>query len=159
MSRISLGSRPDGNVDPGPIIRSILLEQVQCVLATQNDQRLFQHLMAYGLEESLATIYLVSFRNTRKVSNMLAYPSVSLLWDNRTGNNRDHTEGFALTAQGQARLVLDKDAQSDIRQQLLNRNASLANLLKEQGAVLIAVDIDSYHLALGYTQSFFYQPG
>ena len=138
-------------------IRSILDNQVQCVLATQKDGLIFQHLMAYDMDETLATIFLASFRKTRKVENMMANPQVSLLWDNRTGNNSDHADGFALSAQGNARL-LDSAAQASAKAQLLKRNDSLQAMLENDDAVLVAIDVTHYHLALGYSETFFYEP-
>jgi general stress protein 26 len=138
-------------------IRSILDNQVQCVLATQKDGLIFQHLMAYDMDDTLATVFLASFRNTRKVANMMANPRVSLLWDNRTGNNRDHADGFALSAQGTARIV-DTAAQAHAKAQLLKRNDSLQAMLDNDNAVLVAIDVAHYHLALGYSETFFYEP-
>jgi general stress protein 26 len=138
-------------------IHAILSLQVQCVLATQHADNLYQHLMAYAMAESLATIYLASFRQTQKVNNMQRNPNVSLLWDNRTGNNTDHTDGFALAAQGCAK-IMNTSAQGQVRQQVLSRNDSLAGLLNQENAVLISIDIQSYHLAIGYSKSLFFRP-
>jgi len=138
-------------------IRSILNQQVQSVLATQNQGGLYQHLMAYSAADDLSSIYLSSFDNTQKVRNIRANPNISLLWDNRTGNNKDHTEGFALSAQGSAKIV-NTDAHPDLIEQLRNRNDSLAKLLNAEQSVLIVINIKAYHLAIGYTDSRAYEP-
>lgn len=139
----------------GEIIQSILSQQVQCVLATQCQGKLYQHLMAYAMSENLATITLASFRHTQKVNNIGSEPNVGLLWDNRTGNNKDHTDGFALSAQGAARIL---GLSCPLTQPLLDRNASLQSLLSHDDAVIIAIRIESYHLAIGYAQTFRFSP-
>ena len=138
-------------------IRSILNQQVQSVLATQDQRGLYQHLMAYSAADDLSSIYLASFDNTQKVRNIRANPNISLLWDNRTGNNKDHTEGFALSAQGSAKIE-STDAHPDLIKQLRNRNESLAKLLNAEQSVLIIINIKSYHLAIGYTNNREYEP-
>lgn len=138
-------------------IRSILNHQVQSVLATQDQGELFQHLMAYSATDDLSSIYLASFGNTQKVRNIRSNPNISLLWDNRTGNNKDHTEGFALSAQGSAKIV-NTDAHPDLIEQLRNRNDSLSKLLNAEKSVLIVINIKAYQLAIGYTQNVVYTP-
>ncbi|MCG8673003.1 MAG: hypothetical protein MI867_26650 [Pseudomonadales bacterium] len=84
-------------------------------------------------------------------------PQVSMLWDNRTGNNTDHTDGFALSAQSEVQFM-EPESQHEIRELLLERNESLGPLLSHKDSTIIAVNIDNYHLVLGYTESYFYQP-
>ena len=143
--------------DTSKIIRFILHEQAQCVLATQRDGNIYQHLMAYAFNENLTTIYFASFENTNKVKNILQNASVSMLWDNRTGNNADHTDGFALSAQGRAQFI-ESEQQPEIRDLLLKRNDSLSQLMSQKDTQIIAVIIKNYHLVLGYTKSSFYEP-
>lgn len=138
-------------------IRSILNHQVQSVLATQDQGVLYQHLMAYSAVDDLSSIYLASFDNTQKVRNIRANPNVSLLWDNRTGNNKDHTEGFALSAHGSADIV-NTGSRPDLIEQLRNRNDSLTKLLNAEQSVLIVINIKAYQLAIGYTQTMVYEP-
>ena len=145
----------------GGMIRSILHEQVQCVMATQSEGALFQHLMAYAFEEGLSTVYFASLATTRKVTNIRVDPQISLLWDNRTGNNKDHVSGFALTAMGYAQ-TLDNDQLCSHgphpAKRLRQRNASLSGLLDQDDAVILAVSIQRYHLVKGYTESYEYIP-
>ena len=84
-------------------VASLLNQQVQCVLATLGDKELALHLMAYAISSDLDEIYLVSLEDTQKVRNMRANPNVTCLWDNRTGNNDDHTAGLAMSGFGEAR--------------------------------------------------------
>jgi hypothetical protein len=139
-------------------VASLLNQQAQCVLATQGHQEVALHLMAYAFRENLNEIYLATYANTLKVKNIGDRPNVSCLWDNRTGNNADHAEGFAMTGFGQAREVTGPIVQSIICL-LLDRNFSLKKLLSDPAVVIIAVSIDRYQWVEGcYSQSMVYEP-
>jgi general stress protein 26 len=130
-------------------IRQLMTTQVQCVLSTVADGAPSQHLMAYALEASLTHVYIASRRATGKVDNMLRNPSVSLLWDNRTGNTADHVQGLALMAQGEASL-LNGWARARAEHLLLARNPELAKLLSGNDSAVLALQIRSYRLVQGY---------
>lgn len=139
-------------------INALLTAQVQGVLATLDGEQPCLHLMAYAFSDDLADIYLASYADTRKVSNMLNQPRVSLLWDNRTGNNRDHVEGMALNATGEARL-LDGTVRQGAIAKLLVRNPSLEKLLGDEKTAVFAVSVARYVFAQGYTKVREYCPG
>lgn len=138
-------------------ISDLLSTQVQCVLATVDEGHPCLHLMAYGFNEPLDEIYIASYSNTRKVSNMLSQPHVSLLWDNRTLNHSDHVEGLALNASGKATL-LESSARQVVKQVLLERNPTLDTLLSDQSAAIFSVKVSSYVFVKGYTDVQEYKP-
>lgn len=130
-------------------IRDLVNTQVQCTLATVNAGRPSQHLMAYAFEPSLGSILLVSGRRTTKTHNMLADPAVSLLWDNRTGNTKDHCRGLALAAEGNAQ-VLQGWMRVRAARLLRLRSPELANLLHQADALVFSIKVGTYRLAEGY---------
>lgn len=138
-------------------ISRLLNEQVQCVLATVDESQPCLHLMAYSVNRRLDEIYIASYANTRKVSNMLAHPEVALLWDNRTVNDRDHVEGVALNATGKATL-LEGVVRQAIKQKLLDRNPALGLLLADESTTIFTVKVSSYVFVKGYTQVYNYLP-
>jgi nitroimidazol reductase NimA-like FMN-containing flavoprotein (pyridoxamine 5'-phosphate oxidase superfamily) len=138
-------------------VASLLNEQVQCVLATLSDKELALHLMAYAISPELDQIYLASLENTQKVKNMRANPNVTCLWDNRTGNNTDHTGGLAMSGFGQASELTGEPALA-AQQLFLQRNATLKPLLSEPTLVLFAIHIDRYQWVEGYTRVLIYEP-
>ena len=146
------------NSDPATTIRALLTTQVQCVLSTIDEDAPNQHLMAFAPEPSLTDVYIASQRATRKVANLLRHPAVSLLWDNRTGNTRDHVQGLAVTAQGQASL-LNGWARARVEHLLLARNPELATLLSGNEAAVFALRIQSYRLVQGYDSVTAFIPG
>ncbi|ARN75480.1 pyridoxamine 5'-phosphate oxidase family protein [Oceanicoccus sagamiensis] len=138
-------------------VASLLREQVQCVLATQGEQEIALHLMAYAFSPDLAQVYLASLEPTQKVKNMRGNPAVTLHWDNRTGNNADHSKGFAVSAFGRSN-ELKADAAQSATALLRNRNATLSALLDNAQAVVFAIDIHRYQWVEGYTESMVYKP-
>jgi nitroimidazol reductase NimA-like FMN-containing flavoprotein (pyridoxamine 5'-phosphate oxidase superfamily) len=149
---------PPVNHDPAKTIRDLLTTQVQCVLSTIDEDTPNQHLMAFALEPSLTDVYIASERATKKVANLLRNPAVSLLWDNRTGNTRDHVHGLAVTAQGQASL-LNGWARARVEHLLLARNPELATLFSGNEAAVFALRIQSYRLVQGYDSVTAFIPG
>ncbi|MFT7412462.1 MAG: nitroimidazol reductase NimA-like FMN-containing flavoprotein [Paraglaciecola sp.] len=138
-------------------VASLLNQQAQCVLATLGDKELALHLMAYDISPELDEIYLASLENTQKVKNMRANPSVTCLWDNRTGNNADHSSGLAMSGFGKARELAGESALS-AQSSLLHRNATLETLFSEPNVVFFAINIDRYQWVEGYTRVLIYKP-
>lgn len=138
-------------------IKHFLNTQVQGVLATLDGDQPCLHLMAYGFSDDLSELYLVSYADTRKVSNMLAQPKVSMLWDNRTGNSADHVDGLALNAVGQA-FRLDETRFDDIKALLLRRNSTLKTLLSSDRAAIFSVSVSEYVYVKGYSEVYQLQP-
>lgn len=135
----------------------LMSAQVQCVLATLSPTGPAQHLMAYAFDADACTVYVTSMRQTEKVGNMLHRPAVSLLWDNRTGNNKDHVEGVALMATGHAVLLSSEQCAQPARA-LQQRNSSLTELLNHADSAILAIRISAYRLVRGYTSIIHYQP-
>jgi nitroimidazol reductase NimA-like FMN-containing flavoprotein (pyridoxamine 5'-phosphate oxidase superfamily) len=138
-------------------VASLLNQQAQCVLATLGDKEQALHLMAYAISTDLDEIYLASLENTQKVKNMRASPSVTCLWDNRTGNNNDHTKGLAMSGFGKAHELKGESARS-AQHLLLQRNTTLEPLLSDPSVVIFAVHIDRYQWVQGYTRVVIYEP-
>ena len=138
-------------------VATLLNQQVQCVLATLGDKELALHLMAYAISTDLDKVYLASLENTQKVKNIRANPNVTCLWDNRTGNNDDHTAGLAMSGFGNARELTGKPYLAAQRL-LLDRNATLGQLLSQPSVVIFALNINRYQWVEGYTRVIIYEP-
>ena len=131
-------------------VASLLRSQVQCVLATANPQgQPSTHLMAYAYSPDLTSVIIASGVRSRKVEDMLSNPSVSLLFDNRTGNLMDHGEGMLVTASGQA-SQLSADAAADATAQLLERNPNLASFVARGDVAVLGVAVETYAVVVGY---------
>jgi len=138
-------------------IFTILDRQIQCVLATlQNDQPC-QHMMAFAFAEDLSRIFLATYMNTRKYRNMIANPRVSILWDNRSGSASDHVDGLSLIALGRAEL-LSGSMQAEVRELMLKRNPALQALLENESCKLFMILIEDYQCTKGYQQVLHFNP-
>ena len=129
-------------------VRPLLSSQVQCVLATvQQDHAPATALMAYAMSPCLRLIYIATPLTARKAENMLQRPAVSLLWDNRTGNLSDHSDGVLVTADGTSALAPDRDAAAEL---FLHRNPNMERFLASDGVGLFAVSVREYEIVQGY---------
>jgi hypothetical protein len=138
-------------------VASLLNQQAQCVLATLGETEQALHLMAYAASPQLDQIYIASLESTQKVANMRVNPNVTCLWDNRTGNNSDHTAGLAMSGFGQAHELTGEPALS-AQHLLLQRNASLQPLLSNPSVIIFALHIERYQWVEGYTKVVIYEP-
>ena len=138
-------------------ISTILEQQIQCVLATLQDDQPCQHMMAFAYAEDLSRIFLATYMDTRKYRNMISNPSVSILWDNRSGSAADHLDGLSLIALGRAEL-LTGSAQVEVRELILKRNPALQVLLEDESCKLFVVLIEDYQWTKGYQQVLHYIP-
>lgn len=138
-------------------IVSLLDQQAQCVLATQGEPELGLHLMAYAFSKDLDQIYIASLGHTYKVENIRSHSHVTLLWDNRTGNNTDHIQGLAISAFGNA-IELDGEPAIKAAKLLGERNTSLEKLLTTNNVVIFAINIDRYQWVKGYSEVVTYRP-
>ena len=114
--------------------------------------------MAYAFDASLEHVYLASRAGTEKVENMLDSPCVSLLWDNRTGNTADHSDGTAAMGGGVA-APLQGWFKARARYMLLARNPQLAGLLASTDVDIFCVEVTTYKLVEGYDRVTEFAPG
>jgi len=138
-------------------ISTILDQQIQCVLATLQDDQPCQHMMAFAYAEDLSRIFLATYMDTRKYRNMITNPGVSILWDNRSGSTADHIDGLSLIALGRAELLAGS-AQVEVRELILKRNPTLQVLLEDKSCKLFMVKIEDYQWTKGYQQVLHYFP-
>jgi nitroimidazol reductase NimA-like FMN-containing flavoprotein (pyridoxamine 5'-phosphate oxidase superfamily) len=138
-------------------ISTILDQQMQCVLATLQRDQPCQHMMAFAFTGDLSRIFLATYMDTRKYRNMIANPSVSILWDNRSGSAADHVDGLSLIALGRAELLAG-NAQAEVRELMLRRNPALQVLLQDERCKLFVVLIEDYQWTKGYQQVLHYVP-
>lgn len=139
------------------LITDLLQNQVQCVLATAASTQPCLHLMAYAFDQALQELYFASYANTGKINNIAQNSQVAVLWDNRTAQHRDHVEGLALTATGQARQLAGTQHE-DISHLLLLRNPTLSRLLSDRRSTTFAVAVTHYRLVRGYGEIHDYIP-
>ena len=144
-------------------VRALLTSQVQCVLASvSSDLTPHTALMAYATSDNLQSVYLATPLAARKAENMIARNTVSLLFDNRTGNLEDHGDGLLVTARGTAVLCDGGDISTAkgtaVKASFLEKNPNMTGFLASPGVGLFRLDIAMYEVVHGYNKPLSWNP-
>jgi general stress protein 26 len=127
-----------------------------CVLATVSEGKPHCSLMSYISDEEGHEIYLISHKQTKKYTNLMENPTVSLLIDTREeekGQRRIHIK--ALTVSGEFQTIKDPGKRKLIRSKFLKRHPHLADFLNDPGAEIFSIRIKSFQLLDGVKNAFF----
>jgi hypothetical protein len=140
-------------------VSALLTSQVQCVLATvSTDSTPHTALMAYSFSDDLRSVYLATPLAARKAENMIARPTVSLLFDNRTGNLEDHGDGLLVTARGTAGQVSCEEDSAIVNAAFLAKNPNMEKFLESPGVGLFRLDVAMYEAVHGYDKPISWDP-
>jgi nitroimidazol reductase NimA-like FMN-containing flavoprotein (pyridoxamine 5'-phosphate oxidase superfamily) len=126
-----------------------------CVLATVSKGEPHCSLMSYLSDEEGCEIYMVSHRETRKYTNLIQNPIVSLLIDTREeerGHERENLK--ALTAKGEFQSIGDQGKIDTIRARFLKRHPHLTDFLNDPGAEIFSIRLKSFQLLDGVKDIF-----
>lgn len=137
-------------------MKALMKQKDICVLATVSDSKPHCSLMAYTTDDECHEIYMVTDRLTKKYSNLMENPSVSLLIDTRdehTGPTR--LKGKALTITGVFQEIKDKTKKDVIRDKLLERHPHLRAFVFQTDAEVFSIKVESLLLLDGLTDSYF----
>ena len=127
-----------------------------CVLATVSEGKPHCSLMSYISDKEGQEVYLVSHKETKKYSNLIENPVVSLLIDTREkekGGRRIHIK--ALTVSGEFQIINDAGKKDLIRTKFLKRHSHLADFLNDPGAEIFSIRIRSFQLLDGVKDASF----
>ncbi len=137
-------------------MKSIVRENSTCVMATTLNNMPHCSLMSYIPNDDCTTIYMVTHRNTRKFRNLTENPHVSLLIDTRENDDsKDRTATKALTVTGIFSPVRDEEKIRRIGRDLLARHPQLKGFIGDEGAIVFSVQIQSFQLLEGISESSF----
>jgi len=137
-------------------MKDIVLGNDLCVLATVADGEPHCSLMSYIPDEEGGEIYMISCRETKKYSNLMKNPTVSLLIDTREeekGQRRLYMK--ALTVSGEFQTINNPEKKDLIRANFLKRHPHLTDFLNDPGAEIFSIKIKSFQLLDGVKDAFF----
>ena len=137
-------------------MKDIVLGNDLCVLATVSDGEPHCSLMSYIPDEEGGEIYMISCRETKKYSNLMKNPTVSLLIDTREeekGQRRLYMK--ALTVSGEFQTINNPEKKDLIRANFLKRHPHLTDFLNDPGAEIFSIKIKSFQLLEGVKDAFF----
>jgi nitroimidazol reductase NimA-like FMN-containing flavoprotein (pyridoxamine 5'-phosphate oxidase superfamily) len=136
-------------------IKDLVIEKDVCVMATVSGGKPHCSLMSYVVDDQCHEIYMVTQKNTKKYTNMLENPFVSLLIDNREQHvGADRQNAKALTISGTFQEIDDNFKKNAARNRLLERRPHLKVFLDDPGTEIFCVKINSFLLLDGLTNAY-----
>lgn len=137
-------------------MKDIIKENDLCVLATVSEGKPHCSLMSYIPDEKGHEIYMISYKETQKYSNLMENPMVSLLIDTREREKgRRRIDIKALTVSGEYQMVNDPAKKEWIRTKFLENHPHLKDFLNDPGAEIFSIKIKSFLLLDGVKDAFF----
>ncbi len=144
--------------DSAARIRRLLNSQKLGVLATQESRRPYQSLVAFASSNDLKHIYFATESKTRKHSNLIKSPGVSMLLDDRRNVADDFLRGIAVTALGRAEPVKPRSLKN-ARALFLRKHPTLAGFLDSPSCRMFQIKVKTYVLVTEFQRVVEYIPG
>ncbi len=137
-------------------MKSMVIGNDLCVLATVSEGKPHCSLMSYISDEEGREIYLISHKQTKKYSNLVENPAVSLLIDTRE-EEKGHRRAYmkALTVNGEFQTINNPAKKDLVRTKFLKRQPHLTDFLNDPGAEIFSIKIKSFQLLDGLKEAFF----
>ena len=130
-------------------VRTLLKTTGFAVLATEDAGQPHTSLIAITPLDEGQRLVFATYRNTRKFTNLMQNPRVSLLIDGRYREAASGTpDGLALSAVGRVREV-DASTLSHRLAAHLQRHPDLATFMQAPDCVLLEVEVDRYQVVRG----------
>ena len=144
-------------LDARAIIQRLLAGQKLGVLATREARSPYQSLVAFAVSKDLKHIYFATAAGTRKYGNLVRFPQVSILFDNRSQAAADFHKGIAVAALGRAEEVKirSKKAVVDL---YLKKHPALDGFIKSPLCRLFGIKVKTYLLVTEFERVRTYHP-
>lgn len=127
------------------LLKELFATQNFASMATLHENGLHNCLVAFSVTEDMKTIYLCTPRTTRKYTNLLENPTVSMLIHNSSNKAADLKNAIAVTIAGQAEEVEDKDRRS-ARESFLGKHPYMKEFVLAPNTALIRVQVRRYDI-------------
>jgi len=124
-------------------LKQFFESQPLAVLATQNTNAPYVSLVAFASNEELTDLFFSTTKATRKYSNLIANPAVSLLIDNRKNKIEDFRDAMAVTVIGRAEPLHERERDT-MEKVYLTKHPSLVDFLHSPTTVFFKVRIEKY---------------
>jgi nitroimidazol reductase NimA-like FMN-containing flavoprotein (pyridoxamine 5'-phosphate oxidase superfamily) len=137
-------------------MKDVIKENDLCVLATVSGTEPHCSLMAYMADDECREIYMISHKTTKKYTNLLENPFVSLLIDTRLADISARPVGTkALTVNGTFQQVEDRSKRELIRAKFLERHPHMREFAEHPAAELVSIKVTSLLLLQGIADAHF----
>ena len=143
--------------DTRTIIRRLLAGQKLGVLATREARSPYQSLVAFAVSGDLRHIYFATAAQTRKYGNLIRFPQVSMLFDNRSNEEGDFAKGIAVAALGKAAEVGPR-SEKKVLDLYLKKHPTLGGFIESPSCRMFQVKVKTYVVVTEFQQVTTYRP-
>ncbi|MEJ5359249.1 MAG: pyridoxamine 5'-phosphate oxidase family protein [Desulfobacterales bacterium] len=145
MSRPAASPAGGDPAEAREVLRRLLAAERFAVLATEREGQPYANLVAFAPGESLATLFFLTPRSTRKYENLKSNPRVALLVADSRNRAADLAVASAATGIGEAR-ELAGEGRSEAVARFLARHPALEDFAQAPTCAVFAVGIRRYIL-------------
>jgi nitroimidazol reductase NimA-like FMN-containing flavoprotein (pyridoxamine 5'-phosphate oxidase superfamily) len=128
------------------LLRELLISQRFVGLSTQSGAGPYASLIAFWSPGDLSYVVFATMRATRKFKNLVTYPRVALLFDNRSNRDVDLDKAVAVTATGTAWELTHEDSRGPASKQFLAKHPHLTSFVASPGCAFVSVVVDTYYV-------------
>ena len=125
------------------VVKELFSSQRLAVLSTQSEDEPYGSLVAFAASEDLKNLFFATARKTRKFTNIITNPRVSLLMDNRSNRPSDFQDTVVVTALGQAEEMKEGE-KGKMLEFFLLRHPDLRAFATSPDCALIEVRVEKY---------------
>ncbi|MCG6537326.1 MAG: pyridoxamine 5'-phosphate oxidase family protein [Syntrophales bacterium LBB04] len=125
------------------IVKELFSSQRLAVLSTQGEGTPYGNLVAFVVSADLKNLFFITGRKTRKFTNIITNPQVSLVMDNRSNRPSDFQEAVVITALGRAEEI-NEGEKGRILEFFLARHSDLRPFATSPDCALIEVRVEKY---------------
>ena len=138
-------------LDTLAVIRRLLAGQKLGVLATREPRSPYQSLVAFAASKDLKHVYFATGVDTRKHANLIRFPEVSMLFDNRRNTAADFDRGIAVTVLGRVEEVKAR-SRKEVLGLYLDKHPILEGFVKSPSCRIFQVRVKTYIVVTHFQQ-------
>lgn len=131
------------------LINTFIRDHSTCVLCSTNGSSAYGSLMGYYYQSDKNIIWMATLAGTRKYENLLSYPHIALLIDNRSRHDGQSIKSLTIEGEIVLRKLMDN---VEIKEQIMAVNPLLSELLVHPDCVLIQFNPRTFVWADGPTR-------
>jgi len=139
------------HLDTRAVIRRLVDGQKLGVLATREPRSPYLSLVAFAASKDLKHIYFATEVGTRKHANLIRFPEVSMLFDNRRNAAADFDRGIAVTALGRVEEVKVR-SRKEVLGLYLSQHPALEGFVKSPSCRIFQVRVKTYIVVTKFQQ-------
>jgi nitroimidazol reductase NimA-like FMN-containing flavoprotein (pyridoxamine 5'-phosphate oxidase superfamily) len=132
------------------LFRQLCTKQRFAVIATQNGTEPYTSLVAFSATKDFSHLIFATLRQTRKFTNIIKNPKISMLIDNRENLSSDVKNTIAITVLGTAYEIKDNTQHfMDIH---LKKHPYLTKFVQNPNCALIGLSVKKFYMVQQFQQ-------